>query len=472
MTKRCTNFSGDFGIEHDCAFRAALDGSPDGILVFDEGGRTLYCNAALLAMSGAESFESVHSALSHRFYAKPELDMPRVTEELRSTKTVTSLELRVPDSWHPVQWVEVSIRQVEHSESTRYVATVRDVGRRRRLLQERERIISVQQMLNEAILEGSLEEMIQSACHRLAELYRADWVGVALRQRDGVGEYFTYKWSYKVPAEIEGVRFDRDGTSSLTAFAAEHGYGVISDYQTAGPDTIPRRAEPLQANVRAVESVALRDRHGQLVGVLSLFSGTPGFFRKGENEISLSIAARTLANIIEAKRLEEEIRLAGITDSVTGLYNTRHFYRRLSEEMKRGDRSGRPLTVMLFDLDNFKEYNDSAGHVAGDHLLRRISELVTKSLRSGSDLAFRYGGDEFVVLLPETDLVRARRVARRIRRRVDNIKMADVTVSIGLAEFSGEASPEELVRRADRAMYQAKARGKNRVVVDRHRRES
>ena len=105
--------------------------------------------------------------------------------------------------------------------------------------------------------------------------------------------------------------------------------------------------------------------------------------------------------------------------------------------------------------------------MAGDHLLRRIGEIVQSTLRAGSDLAFRYGGDEFVVLLPETDLSRARRVAARIRTRVRNARVADVSVSLGLAEYRGEASPEELVRRADRAMYQAKARGKDRVVIDR-----
>jgi diguanylate cyclase (GGDEF)-like protein len=213
--------------------------------------------------------------------------------------------------------------------------------------------------------------------------------------------------------------------------------------------------------------VALRDRSGQLVGVLSLFSTTPGAFRGRVNEVSLRLAARDLANIIEAKQLEEEVRLAGITDSLTGLYNTRHFYRRLNEEMERSRRSGRPLTVLLFDCDNFKEYNDRAGHVAGDHLLRKIGEIVMASLRTGSDSAFRYGGDEFVVLLSDTDKDRARRVATRIRTRVRNARMADISVSIGLAEFRGEASPEELVRRADRAMYEAKAAGKDRVVIDR-----
>ncbi len=453
--------------DHRCTFREILDLSPDGVVVFNTEGQTIYCNAAFLAMSAARDPESVVNAFSRDFLTHPDRNLLLIMEQLQAEVAVISHEIQVPEELRPLQWVELSIRRVTIGGQTCYVATVRDVGRRKRLQQERERIISVQQMLNESILEGSVEELLRNACARLAQLYNVDLTGVALLQCDEKGEFFQYKWTYKVPLEVEAVRFDRDGSSSLTAFAAEYGYGVIADYQAEGQDEFPRRQESLRANVRAVESVALRDRHGQLVGVLSLFSTTPSFFVEGENEISLSLAASDLANIIEAKQLEEEIRLAGITDSVTGLYNTRHFYRRLSEEMKRATRTGRPLTVLLFDVDNFKEYNDRAGHVAGDHLLRQIAEIVTKTLRSGSDLAFRYGGDEFVVLLPETDLARARRVGVRVRKRVRSIKIADISVSIGLAEFRDEASPEELVRRADRAMYKAKAQGKNRVVIDR-----
>lgn len=453
--------------DHSCFFRTILESLPDGVVVFNKRGKTIYCNSAMVSISGVEQPASMFNTLSRDFLAEPERDLPLIMEQLQEDNSVVSHEVRVPERWRPLEWVELSIRTVTLEGKTCYLATVRDVGRRLRLMHERERVIAVQRVLNELILEGSLEDMLTSACSRLAVLYAADWVGVALLGRDEKGEFFKYQNSFKVPSEIEAIRFPRDGTSSLTAFAAEHGYRSIRDYQSTFGDDIPRREVSLRAKVRAVESVSLRDRHGQLIGVLSLFSSTPGFFKEGENEISLTIVARDLANIIEAKQLEEEIRKAGITDGLTGLYNTRHFYRRLQEEMKRSHRSGRPLTVMIFDLDNFKEYNDRAGHVAGDHLLRRIADIVRATIRKGSDLAFRYGGDEFVVLLPETDLSRARRVAGRIRKGVRNVKIADVSVSVGLAGYRGEASPEELVRRADRAMYKAKERGKNRVVVDR-----
>ncbi len=456
--------------DHDCAFRAILDRSPDGLIVFDDEGRIIVCNEAIVALSGTEEPESTLNARSKEFYADPERDLPIVLEQLEAEGAVHAFEVPVPESWRPVEWVELSIQKMEIESRTCYVATVRDVGRRKKLERERERIISVQRLLNETILEGSLGEMIRSACAKLAEVYSADWAGVALLNSDRRGEFLRYRWSYNVPPEVEALRFDRDGHSSLTAVAAERGYAVIGDYQREGPDAIPRRIESVKARVRAVEAVSLRDRHGLLVGVLSLFSSTPDKFHKGENEISLRMAARELATIIEAKKLEEEIRVAGITDSLTGLYNTRHFYRRLSDEMNRARRSGGPLTVMLFDLDHFKEYNDSSGHVAGDHLLRRVGRIVSSTLRTGSDSAFRYGGDEFVILLPDTDVERSRRVAHRIRKRIRNIKMADVSVSIGLAELRDEASPEELVRRADRAMYKAKESGRDCIKVDRPQR--
>jgi diguanylate cyclase (GGDEF)-like protein/PAS domain S-box-containing protein len=444
-----------------------LDRSPDGVVVFDLEGRTIYCNEAYLRLTNAADRGTVLNVLSREFYADPDQDRPLVIRRLEAESTMEAHEIRVPESWAPVKWVELSVRQVKLDGHACFVSTVRDVGRRKKLEHERERIISVQQMLNETVLAGGLEEMIRSACERLAKVYGADWSGVALLQSDDEGEFFQYKWSYLVPPEIESIRFDRDGSSSLTSIVAEKGYAVVGDYQVEGPDAIPRRVESVRAQVRAVEAVALRDRQGDLVGVLSLFSSTPGIFREGVNEISLKLAARDLANLIEAKTLEDEIRLAGITDSLTGLYNTRHFYRRLSEEMNRARRTGAPLTVMLFDLDNFKEYNDSAGHVAGDHLLRRVGEIVTVSLRVGSDSAYRYGGDEFVALLPDTNVEGARRVALRISKKVRESKMAEVTVSLGMAEFQGEASPEELVRRADRAMYRAKESGKDRIMIDR-----
>lgn len=452
---------------HECPFRAILDRAPDGVVVFDREGRIVYCNEALVRLTGASDAQTVLNMVSRDFFANPEVDLPTVLDQLGTEGAVTAHEVRVPASWHPVEWVELSVREIEDDGQRRFLATARDIGRRRKLQRERERIISVQHLLTESILEGGLEEMIRSACATLAEVYGADWVGVALLHTSDAGEYFQYQWSHGLPLEVEALHLPRDGFSSVTAIAAERGYAVVRDYQIEDGDALPRRIESVKANVRAVEAVSLRDRQGYLVGVLSLFSSTPGAFDEAENKISLKIAARDLANLIEAKKLEEEIRLAGITDSLTGLYNARHFYRRLSEEMSRVRRTGSPLTVMLFDLDNFKEYNDSAGHVAGDHLLRRIGRIVHSSLRVGSDLAFRYGGDEFVILLPDTDAERARRVALRIRKRVRESKLSDVSVSIGLAEFQGEASPEELVRRADRAMYRAKGRGKDCVVIDR-----
>ena len=451
-------------IEHICVFRELLDRSPDGVVLFDGGGEVVYCNAALARMSGATRPEAVLPELSRDFYEDPDRDMPRIMERLRAEGSVKAFEVRVPETWSPVEWVEVSIQSLHMDGETHYLAVFRDVGPRKRLQQERERIIAVQQILNDAMLEGSLGDLLQSSCKRLADLYDADWAGVALLVRDEVGEHFRYQHTWNVPKEIEQTRIDATPSTNLTAYAAWRGHVAVRDYRD-GSDEVPR-IEALRPFVRSVEAVALRDRHGRLVGVLSLFADRPGAFTERENEISLRIVARELANLIEAKKLEEEIRLAGITDSVTELYNARHFYGRLAEEMERSRRSGRPLTVMLFDCDDFKTYNDRAGHVAGDHLLRAVADVVRRSLRSGSDTAFRYGGDEFVVLLAETDLDRARRVATRIRHRVRESN-PDITVSVGLAEFRGDASPEDLVRRADRAMYKAKAAGKDRVVIDR-----
>jgi diguanylate cyclase (GGDEF)-like protein/PAS domain S-box-containing protein len=177
------------------------------------------------------------------------------------------------------------------------------------------------------------------------------------------------------------------------------------------------------------------------------------------------------------KKLEEKLRLLSITDGLTGLFNQRHFHICLSNELARASRYHRPLSLICFDLDHFKSCNDSFGHLEGDNILRLASDLLRAATRR-SDLNFRYGGDEFFVLLPETNLTEARTVAEKLRLRFndrwpydevvdsDGVPMKRVTLSLGVVQRGDETEPDALVRRADQAMYAAKKRGGNQVVTD------
>ena len=162
---------------------------------------------------------------------------------------------------------------------------------------------------------------------------------------------------------------------------------------------------------------------------------------------------------------------SAVTDSMTGLYNHGYFEQFLRLEIERSLRQRHPLTLMLLDLDDFKQYNDTLGHLAGDEILRELAQVINAVIRK-IDLAARYGGEEFAVVLPYTDAPGARIVAERLRQAVETHPFAyktttlakPLTVSIGLASFTPELKTvADLVERADSALYQAKKAGKNRV---------
>jgi diguanylate cyclase (GGDEF)-like protein len=162
-------------------------------------------------------------------------------------------------------------------------------------------------------------------------------------------------------------------------------------------------------------------------------------------------------------------RVDAVTDGLTGLYNQRYFKQRLGEEVARAAEQGRPLALLFCDLDRFKDYNDRFGHSAGDEALRAVSNVLLHSVRQ-VDLAARYGGEEFTLVLIDTTAQRAAEIAERIRAGVAGLDLGGpdrrLTVSIGVAAYPRDAAlGEELIDKADWAMYLAKRRGRDRVVV-------
>lgn len=178
-------------------------------------------------------------------------------------------------------------------------------------------------------------------------------------------------------------------------------------------------------------------------------------------------------DLTQRKHLEEELRRLSITDTLTGLYNRRHFHTILSDEVMRSARYDRRLTLAFFDLDNFKPFNDTYGHQEGDNILRLVSKSMKAMLRS-TDHAFRLGGDEFAFLMVETDLENGAPVLERFRinfndqwpRRMSYLgdKLKPVTMSIGVAQLSDKEKSDKFQLRADLAMYEAKGAGGNRTV--------
>src|SRR6266566_3266888 len=188
----------------------------------------------------------------------------------------------------------------------------------------------------------------------------------------------------------------------------------------------------------------------------------------GSGEVGyLTRAFNTLVSRLREKESQGELEKLSLTDSLTGLYNRRHLMGTLASEVQRSRRLRRSFTVLLADVDRFKQYNDTHGHLAGDAALVKIAEVFRRTTRQ-VDCVARYGGEEFVVMLLEANLATATLVAERIRARVADQDLGEgkLTLSIGVAEYpDGGDTPEELIATADAAMYKAKGSGRNQVVV-------
>lgn len=220
-------------------------------------------------------------------------------------------------------------------------------------------------------------------------------------------------------------------------------------------------------NIRSLISAPLK--YGdQVLGALTLSSTRPNAFTEGNLRLLVSFAATTTAALQNAI-LHAEVRQLAVSDPLTGQYNRRAFFDLGRREIERFQRFNHPLSAVMIDLDNFKQVNDVHGHAVGDQILRMIAERARNSIRE-TDIFGRYGGDEFTLLLPDTDLFSAQHIANRIREAVNSISLVSehgivkVTISVGVAQAQkAHHTLEDLLSGADQALYRAKANGRNRV---------
>lgn len=210
------------------------------------------------------------------------------------------------------------------------------------------------------------------------------------------------------------------------------------------------------ADQQRPEDIPYKDR------ILSVYMATI----RGENGDHIGSAA-LIRDVTEMRRMQQELERLSVTDALTGLYNRRYFDQKLNDEFALAKRYGRPLSVMLFDVDHFKRFNDTYGHDQGDRVLQALAGVL-KSMRT-IDIPCRYGGEEFAVVLPNTPVDNAVYAAERLRKAVEalDIDGLKVTISIGVAALPGTPCerPDDLVEAADTALYASKQAGRNRVTT-------
>lgn len=195
------------------------------------------------------------------------------------------------------------------------------------------------------------------------------------------------------------------------------------------------------------------------------------FRRIRELEIEISKRKEAEDALRDSERKYKEL---SITDELTQLHNSRHFQDSLTTEIERADRYKHPLSILMLDIDNFKQYNDRFGHLAGNKVLVSLGQVILDNIRR-TDPAFRYGGEEFTVILPETKGDGAQMVAERIREKFasetispESNEIKRNTVSIGVTQYRPDEDMAALINRVDLAMYAAKRQGKNRVIFSPH----
>lgn len=211
-----------------------------------------------------------------------------------------------------------------------------------------------------------------------------------------------------------------------------------------------------------------------VLGAIVAYSNIDKLIQK-EIEYLLQLSKQSSTTIQRANVYAEVLKHATL-DALTGLNNRRQFEMRLNQEIATTRRKNTPLCCMMLDVDYFKKVNDTYGHAAGDCVLKAVSQLISKEIRE-YDIASRYGGEEFFIILPQTGIAEANFVAQRLRKAVEEAEMditdakvagvdyLKITVSIGVSSFGSEDTAEEFYHHADQALYEAKNRGRNKVVV-------
>ncbi|NJN79647.1 MAG: sensor domain-containing diguanylate cyclase [Anaerolineales bacterium] len=208
----------------------------------------------------------------------------------------------------------------------------------------------------------------------------------------------------------------------------------------------------------------------KIIGLLSIDSMQPNRFT-GEDINVATEFANQVGIALENARIYEETQTLAITDTLTGIYNRRGLFQLGEFEFQRARRTQRPFCAMMLDIDHFKRINDQHSHAVGDQILQRFAERCQKNLRT-IDLFGRYGGEEFIMLLPETNLEVAQVIANRLHQSIirspysSDVGDLRITASIGVVEAHPNESLERLIERADAALYKAKNKGRNCIVID------
>jgi diguanylate cyclase (GGDEF)-like protein len=312
-----------------------------------------------------------------------------------------------------------------------------------------------------------LDSILQTIMEKMAEFFRPDTWSLLMVDEEKNELYFAIAVGTAAEA-LKSVRLKVG--EGIAGWVAKHGERLIVPDVYSDPRFSKRIDEMTKCETRSIICIPLRSKL-RVLGVIQLVNVDMRNFGDQESFFLQSLCDYA-AIAIENARAFEKIQELTITDDCTGLYNARHLHRTLETEVYRSSRFNYEFTVLFIDLDHFKQVNDTHGHLIGSKLLAEIGYLIKAQLRL-IDYAFRYGGDEFVVLLPQTGKDAALFVARRLRDMLrtntfcqeEGLNLS-VRASIGVATYPHDAkTPQDIIRQADEMMYLVKNTSRDNIGV-------
>jgi diguanylate cyclase (GGDEF)-like protein len=391
--------------------------------------------------------------------SRSELCVPiRVDDQVFGALDVNSVELNAFDQWD-VMALEILADQV--------ALACKNALAHGRLGEEKERLELLYEIAAEVNRSLDLDEILAHAIERITTRLSGK-VGYVYLVEPGT-DRLRLRALTRVeapPADLTKVPELHLGQGVL-GWVAAHGQVAVVDDVTRDERWL--YVDELDRGIRSVISVPLM-RGEQVLGALSVLHPTPGFFGDVHSRLLMAIAQQVAVAVANA-RLHETVRQQAMLDSLTQVYNHGELIQRLHTTVAEAATQNQPVSYVMLDIDYFKEYNDRYGHVTGDLILKAIVQAIRINIKK-DDVVGRWGGEEFGIVLPRTNTARARVVAERIRQTLATMALRDdqgreipkPTVSQGIATYpTAAASADELIGRADAALYRAKARGRDQV---------
>jgi diguanylate cyclase (GGDEF)-like protein/PAS domain S-box-containing protein len=420
-------------------FRRSINESSLGVCIVTAEGETIYANRAILDFYGLDSIEELETIPVEKRYTK------KSYEELKIRNEKRKLNIHVPFEYTidiirkngEVRNLQVFRKEILWNGEKQFQIIYQDITDRKRA-----------------------EEALQESESKFRTLFETANDAVFLMDQD-IFIHCNFK-------ALEMFRCSRE------QIVGQHPYLFSPEVQLDGRKSIEKAQEKINAALRG-QTQFFEWKHRRYDGTLfDAEVSLNAFSNMGKYYLQAIIRDITDRKLVERKLIDSEKRYRelSIVDDLTQLYNSRYFYHQLKQELDRLERREYPLTLLLLDLDDFKAFNDTYGHIEGDQVLLRLGQVIKRCLRK-EDSAYRYGGEEFTIILPMTTSEEGVVTAERIREEMkkENFspmpdKQIYLTVSIGVAQYKKHEDVKAFVNRVDHLMYQGKKKGKNRTCSD------